>query len=97
MSRALLLFTAGLMMGATIVLSSPGALAPVEGVAFVLAGAGGVSSSSDESETFSRLIVSSSTGVGGTGAGLALVRERGGMFRMCIEDVPSLPIYNLSY
>jgi hypothetical protein len=38
-----------------------------------------------------------STRVGGTGAGLALVRERGGMFRMCIEDAPSLPIYNLSY
>ena len=103
MSRALLLFTAGLMMGATCVVSSPGALAPA---ALAFAGAGGASSPSEVSETLSRSKVSSSTGAGRTGAGWtgagwtgagwALDRERGAMFQMCIEDVPkSLLIYNL--
>jgi hypothetical protein len=88
-SRALLLFTAGLgMMGATCVLSSSCALA---GAVLGLAGAGGVSSSSDVSETLSRSIVSTSTG-----AGRAL-DERGAMFGMCIEDVPKSLICNLSY
>ena len=68
MSRALLLFVTALMIGATCV-SSPGALAPVVGAALALVGAGGVSSSSDVSETSSRSKVSSSAGAGQTGAG----------------------------
>ena len=65
-SRALLLFTTGLVIGATCVVASPGMLAPGVGAAFALAGAGGVSSSSDVSETSSRSISSSSTGAGWT-------------------------------
>jgi hypothetical protein len=88
MSKALLLFTTGLMMGATRVVSSPEV-----GTTGAFAGAGGASSSSEESET-SMFMVSSSTVV----AGWALDRERGAMFRMCIEDVAKfLLIYNSNY
>ena len=82
MSRALLLFTAGLtMMGATCVLSSSGSLTAVAGAVFALVGAAGVSSSSDVSET-SRFMFSSSTGAGRAGAGWALDLERGAMFEL---------------
>ena len=93
MSRALLLLTTGLIMGATRVVSSPDALAPPAGAARALAGAGGVSSSSEVSETL--ISIFSSTGVGKTGARWtgagteALDRERGAMLGMCIEDVAS--------
>ena len=72
MSSALLLLTTGLMMGATCVALSPGALAPPAGVtrSRALAGAGGASSSpsSEAAETLSRSIFSSSRGTGWTGA-----------------------------
>ena len=58
-SRALLLFMTGLVIGATCVVASPG----------MFGGAGGVSSSSDISETLSRSISSSSTGAGWTTGG----------------------------
>ena len=88
MSRALLLFTTGLMMGAMHVVSSLSV-----GTTCAFAGAGGVSSSSKVSE-MSMSIVSSSTVV----EDWTLDRERGGMFVMCIEDVAKfLLICNLSY
>jgi hypothetical protein len=59
MSRVLLLFTADLMtIRAMHVVSSPGALTAV---VLALAGAGGMSSSSEMSETSSKLKVSSLT------------------------------------
>ena len=86
MSRALLLFTTGLMMGTTHVISSLSV-----GTTCVFASAGGVSSSSEVSET-SMSMVSSSTVV----EDWTLDRERGGMFLMCIEDVAKfLLIYKL--
>jgi hypothetical protein len=94
MSRALLLFTAGLgMMGATRVVSSPGVARAV----FALAA--GISSSSDVSDTFS---MSMASGAGRTGAGAAwtaaLDRARGAMFGMCIQYVPkSFLISKLNY
>jgi hypothetical protein len=82
-------------IGATRVVSSPGALAAA---VLALAGAEGMSSSSEMLETLSKLKVSSLTGAGCTGAGWALDWEQGAMFGMCIEDIPkSLLICNLSY
>ena len=79
MSRALLLLTTGLMMGATCVVSSLGALAPLAGVARALVGAlagalvgalagASSSSSSEASEMLSMSMYSPSTGAGRTGA-----------------------------
>jgi hypothetical protein len=65
--KGLLLFTADLTtIGAMCVVSLPGALAAA---VLALAGAGEMSSSSEMSETLSKLKVSSSTGAGCTGAG----------------------------
>ena len=70
MLRTLLLLTIGLTIGATRVVSSPGALASLGGVAHALAGTlAGASSSSEASETLSMSMYSSSTGVGRTGVG----------------------------
>ena len=105
MSRALLLFAAGLMMmGATCVVLLPGALAPAAGAVLVLAGAGGVSSSSDVPETLSRTsMVSSLTGAGCAGAGCAGAGWTGAGWALrvpclgCVLKMFQLLICNLSY
>src|SRR5271156_5176512 len=73
MSRALLLLTTGLTMGATRVVPSSNVLPPPGRVARALAGpgagAGGSSSSEDEVSMSSRSMYSSSGGARWTGAG----------------------------
>lgn len=93
-SRALLLLTASLIMGATCVVSSPCAPPPAEAV-HVLVGTGRVSlSSSSEGSKMSRFMTSS-MGAGWAGAGwlAGLDREQGAMLRMCIEDVAEFLSY----
>jgi hypothetical protein len=90
-SRALLLFTTGLIMGATCVISSPSTFKPLAGAlagtacdltgaALDLAGAGvSLSWSLERLETLSKLNVSSlrETGAGASGWAEILVREWG--------------------